>query len=95
MAIINKNGRPVCTGVIINEYTILTSDRCVPPIKHAWNIMNDMTVVTGTNTLKPDSYRSHVKETFSQNNYFDPTMNPVISGLGVITVRYLLIKRYY
>lgn len=81
-----KNGKHVCSGIILNELYILTSDRCVPPFKHVWNVMNDIVVVSGTNTLKPSGQRIISKEMFSQNQHVNPSENPKASGLGIIKV---------
>ncbi|EZA58114.1 hypothetical protein DMN91_007257 [Ooceraea biroi] len=83
---VRRHGKHICSGVILDEYHIVTSDRCVPPFKHVWNIMNTMFVVTATNTLKPGGQQISTKEMFSQNHYLNPSNNPVISGLGVIKV---------
>lgn len=81
-----RNGRYVCNGAILDEYHIGTSDRCVPPSRHAWNIMNDVFVSSGTSSLKTGGRRIYSKETFSQNEHFNPVENSVSSGLGVIRV---------
>ncbi|KAL0102763.1 hypothetical protein PUN28_018216 [Cardiocondyla obscurior] len=81
---IRRNGRHMCSGAIIDESHIVTSDRCVPPFKHIWNVMNDIVVVSGTNTLKPGGVRTFVKELFSQNHHANPLENNVTSGLGVL-----------
>ncbi|XP_012220528.1 chymotrypsin-2 [Linepithema humile] len=81
---IRKNGRHVCSGAIIDEYHVVTSDRCVPSFPHVWNVMNDIAVVSGTCTLKPSGIRILTKEMFSQNHYLNPTENPFVSGLGVL-----------
>lgn len=83
---IRKDGHHVCTGVIINRFHIVTSDRCVPPFEHSWNVMNGITIVTGTNSLNVINHHFISKEMFSQNHYINPTKNPVTSGLGVIKV---------
>jgi len=82
---IKKNGKHVCSGAIIDEYHIVTSDRCVPSFKHIWNTgMNNIFVVSGTSSLKPGGVETFVKEMFSQNHHVNPLENKVTSGLGVI-----------
>ncbi|CAL1687666.1 unnamed protein product [Lasius platythorax] len=84
LALIKRNGRPVCSGAIIDKYHVVTSDRCVPPFEHIWNIMNDIVVVSGTSSLKPSGRSIFVKEMFSQNHHANPLENSVTSGLGVL-----------
>ncbi|XP_020288289.1 chymotrypsin-2-like [Pseudomyrmex gracilis] len=84
---ITRRGKHVCSGAIIDAYNIVTSDRCVPPFKHVWNIMNDIVVVSGTSSIKPGGgVRIFAKEMFSQNhqNHENPNENHVSSGLGLI-----------
>lgn len=86
---ITRRGKHVCSGAIIDAYNIVTSDRCVPPFKHVWNIMNDIVVVSGTSSIKPGGgVRIFAKEMFSQNhqNHENPNENHVSSGLGLIKV---------
>ncbi|XP_014476472.1 PREDICTED: trypsin-like [Dinoponera quadriceps] len=86
MASITTHGKHVCSGVIIDEYHIITSDRCVPSMKHTWNIMNNIGAVVGRNSLKVDGFHIFVRETFSQNHYINPTKNPTTTGLGILKV---------
>ncbi|XP_011704619.1 PREDICTED: complement factor D-like [Wasmannia auropunctata] len=81
---IRRNGKHVCSGAILDEYHVITSDRCVPPFKHVWNVMNNIVVVSGTSSLKPGGIRTFVKEMFSQNHHVNPLENNVTSGLGVL-----------
>lgn len=83
---IRKNGKHVCSGAILDEYHIITSDRCVPPFKHVWNTMNNVVIVCGTSSLKPGGVRIFVKEMFSQNHHVNPLENNVTSGFGVLKV---------
>ncbi|KAM0732885.1 Chymotrypsin-2 [Formica fusca] len=84
LALIKRDGRPVCSGVILDKHHILTSDRCVPPFEHVWNVMNSIYVTCGTSSLKPSGKSIFVKEMFSQNHFINPVENPVTSGLGVL-----------
>ncbi|XP_025075777.1 chymotrypsin-2-like [Pogonomyrmex barbatus] len=77
-------GKHICSGAILDEHHIITSDRCVPPLKHAWNVMNNFIIVSGTSSLKPGGIRRFVKETFSQNHHVNPIDNDVISSFGVL-----------
>jgi len=57
---IKNNRRHVCSGIIINrnhikshiqnqiKYHIITSDRCVPPFKHVWNVINSVIIASGS-----------------------------------------------
>lgn len=84
---IRRNGKHICSGAILDEYHIVTSDRCVPPFKHVWNTgINNIVVVSGTNSLKPGGVRILTKEMFSQNHHVNPAENNVTSGLGVLKV---------
>ncbi|XP_025264870.1 chymotrypsin-2 [Camponotus floridanus] len=85
VVLIKRNGKPICSGAILDELHVVTSDRCVPPFEHIWNVMNNIVVVCGTSSLKPSGKSIFVKEMFSQNHYVNnPLDNPVTSGLGVI-----------
>ncbi|KAL6266477.1 hypothetical protein P5V15_003326 [Pogonomyrmex californicus] len=81
---IRNNGKHICSGAILDEYHIITSDRCVPPFKHTWNVMNNIIIVSGTSSLKLGGIRRFVKETFSQNHHINPLDNDVISSFGVL-----------
>ncbi|XP_072752290.1 chymotrypsin-2-like [Anoplolepis gracilipes] len=88
LVLIKKNGIPVCSGAILDKHHVITSDRCVPPFEHIWNIMNNIVVVCGTSSLKPSGKSIFVKEMFSQNHYANPLNNPVTSGLGVLKLQH-------
>ncbi|XP_071561889.1 chymotrypsin-2-like [Temnothorax nylanderi] len=81
---IRRNGRHACSGAILDEYHVVTSDRCVPPFEHVWNVMNNIIIVSGTSSLKPGGVHIFVKEMFSQNHHVNPIENNVTSGLGVL-----------
>lgn len=89
MVSIEMKNEHICSGVIYNTTCVITSDRCVPSFKRAWNVMNNMAIVAGTSTIKSGGQHIYIKETYSQNHYLDPTKNPVTSGIGIINVRYL------
>lgn len=91
MVSIKKNNKHICSGALISQDYIITSDRCVPPFEHSWNIMNTITVVTGKSTIKPENKNTNIKEIFSQNRYMNSKDRLITSGIGILKVRYNII----